>query len=79
MQIQPLFEIQGEISSSPSKSYSHRAFALAICARSPSFLINPLKEGDVGVTIEFCHAFGGKIEKIDSKNPEFPIGAQETD
>jgi 3-phosphoshikimate 1-carboxyvinyltransferase len=79
MQIQPLYEIQGEISSSPSKSYSHRAFALALCASNPSFLINPLKEGDVAVTIDFCLAFGGKIEKINSKHPEFPNGLCETD
>ena len=61
MHIVPVSSFGGEISSSPSKSFSHRAFALALLATSPSFIINPLTEGDLAVTINFCRMFGAQI------------------
>ncbi len=59
--------MEGEISASPSKSFSHRAFALALMAQTPSFLINPLTLGDVGTTITFCEKFGARVEEIQWK------------
>lgn len=69
MQIDPIDYLDGVLLSSPSKSYSHRAFVLALLANSPSQIINPLIEGDVGVTIDFCKQLGAKINPI--KNPKY--------
>ncbi|MHA1721184.1 MAG: 3-phosphoshikimate 1-carboxyvinyltransferase [Promethearchaeota archaeon] len=81
MKIHPLVNFEGKISSSPSKSYSHRVFFLALLANSPTYIINPLINGDVGVTINFCRLLGAKIEKInlkdekDEKNSELILKA----
>ncbi|QEE15778.1 3-phosphoshikimate 1-carboxyvinyltransferase [Promethearchaeum syntrophicum] len=65
MKIQPLINFEGNITSSPSKSYSHRAFFFALMAKTPSYIINPLISGDLEVTINFCKSLGAKIEKIE--------------
>jgi 3-phosphoshikimate 1-carboxyvinyltransferase len=66
VQIQPIDFLEGTLIASPSKSYSHRAFAMALMANSRSMLINPLVEGDVAVTIDFCRKLGAKIQQIQS-------------
>jgi len=68
MKVFPTTNFIGTVGSSPSKSYSHRAFALAILANSPSTIINPLTEGDLAVTIEFCRLFGAQISEESMHN-----------
>ena len=80
MRINPLRKLEGSVFSSPSKSYSHRALALSLNAKSPSFLINPLLKGDVGVTMDFCRAYGAQILEVpnDSENIGISVEPQET-
>jgi len=65
--------IEGTISASPSKSYSHRAFFLSILQKFPIKLINPLSEGDVGKTINVCELLGAKL--IEEKNENYEISS----
>ena len=69
--IEPMRVLRGEITAPPSKSHSHRAFLLALGASSPSFLVNPLTEGDVAVTRYFCVACGATIEELRPDSPEY--------
>jgi 3-phosphoshikimate 1-carboxyvinyltransferase len=70
IEIFPIDFLEGIIASSPSKSYSHRAFAISILATTPSYIINPLVVGDVSVTIKFCKAFGAEIKLYSLKDNE---------
>lgn len=63
--------LKGEISPSPSKSYSHRAYYLGLLRMQPTKIINPLTEGDVGKTIEVCKSLGAVL--TEEKNKEFLI------
>ncbi len=56
-------ELSGELSASPSKSYSHRAFIASSLTSGVSIIRNPLVSGDVGVTIEALIKIGVKIEE----------------
>ncbi len=47
----------------PSKSYTHRAFALALLAKSPSTIRTPLLSRDTLATIDACRRFGGSVEE----------------
>ena len=47
----------------PSKSYTHRAFALALLAKSPSTIRTPLLSRDTLATIDACRGFGGSVEE----------------
>lgn len=51
-----------EIEAPPSKSITHRAFALAMLAKGASRIINPLIAEDTLATINACEAFGAEIE-----------------
>ncbi|MBD3351867.1 MAG: hypothetical protein GF364_10310 [Candidatus Lokiarchaeota archaeon] len=53
--------LSGTITSSPSKSYSHRAFFLSLLANCNTQLSNPLVEGDAEKTIQVCRLLGAKI------------------
>ena len=64
MKIQPVINLEGKITCSPSKSYSHRAFFISLMADTPSYIINPLISGDLEVTLNFCRSLGAKIEEI---------------
>lgn len=70
MQIHPINALEGQLESSPSKSYSHRAFALSLLATTPSKIIGPLTEGDLAVTIDFCQKFGAQIQQIPVKKTQ---------
>lgn len=70
MKILPIDFLEGEVLASPSKSYSHRAFALALMATSPSKIINPLIEGVGEVMIDFCRHLGATFESIN--DPSYP-------
>ncbi|MHA1511601.1 MAG: hypothetical protein ACTSRX_07775, partial [Promethearchaeota archaeon] len=82
MKIQPLINFEGKINCSPSKSYSHRAFFIALMADTPSYIINPLISGDLEVTINFCKTLGAKIEqseKSDYDDDKFSSDILDTD
>jgi 3-phosphoshikimate 1-carboxyvinyltransferase len=63
--------IEGEVSSSPSKSYTHRAMALALLAEGTSQLRRPLLSGDTLATLSAVKKFGagtdreGEVLRID--------------
>ncbi|MBI2648613.1 MAG: 3-phosphoshikimate 1-carboxyvinyltransferase [Thaumarchaeota archaeon] len=56
----------GEVTVPPSKSYTHRAVAMASLATGRSRIKNPLFSRDTNATIEACRAFGAKITQTDS-------------
>ena len=59
--------LNGEIIAPGSKSYSHRAFIAASLADGISIIKNPLKSGDVEVTMNILKILGVKIlEKTDN-------------
>ncbi|MFQ5800169.1 MAG: 3-phosphoshikimate 1-carboxyvinyltransferase [Candidatus Hydrothermarchaeales archaeon] len=47
----------------PSKSYTHRAYAIASLAEGTSLIKNPLRAGDTDSTLQACRAFGAGIEE----------------
>ena len=59
--------LNGEIIAPGSKSYSHRAFIAASLADGISIIKNPLKSGDVEITMNILKVLGVKIlEKADN-------------
>jgi 3-phosphoshikimate 1-carboxyvinyltransferase len=55
--------LEGNIRCPPSKSYTHRAIAIASLAEGKSTISNPLISRDTIATISGCKMFGIKIEK----------------
>lgn len=53
--------LEGEIDAPPSKSYTHRAFSIALLADGWSKIIDPLISLDTESTINAVKIFGGKI------------------
>jgi 3-phosphoshikimate 1-carboxyvinyltransferase len=47
----------------PSKSYTHRAFAIASLADGDSLVKNPLRAGDTESTLSACRAFGVEVRE----------------
>jgi 3-phosphoshikimate 1-carboxyvinyltransferase len=47
----------------PSKSYTHRAYAIALLADGRSRIKNPLRAGDTDSTLAACRAFGAEVTK----------------
>ena len=47
----------------PSKSYTHRAYAIASLAKGTSKIKDPLRAGDTDSTLNTCKAFGAAIEE----------------
>ena len=56
--------LEGNINCPPSKSYTHRAIAIASLAEGKSTISNPLLSRDTIATISGCKMFGIKIEKV---------------
>jgi 3-phosphoshikimate 1-carboxyvinyltransferase len=56
-------KLEGEVAAPPSKSYTHRAFAIALLARGRSEVINPLLSFDTQATIDAVRILGGRVEK----------------
>jgi len=54
---------EGSVLSSPSKSYTHRAMALALLAEGESVLRRPLLGEDTLATLDAVKAFGGSVVK----------------
>lgn len=50
-------------SAPPSKSYTHRAYAMALLANGCSRIINPLRAGDTDSTLGACRAFGAEVRE----------------
>ncbi|MGV9197380.1 MAG: 3-phosphoshikimate 1-carboxyvinyltransferase [Promethearchaeia archaeon] len=61
VKINPILNLKGTITASPSKSYSHRAFIAASISGGVSVLKNPLTTGDVAVTMDILRKLGVKI------------------
>ncbi|HJU60210.1 MAG TPA: 3-phosphoshikimate 1-carboxyvinyltransferase [Nitrososphaeraceae archaeon] len=59
--------VNGNIKCPPSKSYTHRAIAIASLADGKSIINNPLLSRDTIATISGCKMFGVKIEKANEK------------
>ena len=55
--------LEGNIKCPPSKSYTHRAIAIASLAEGKSTISNPLISRDTMATISGCKILGVKIEK----------------
>jgi 3-phosphoshikimate 1-carboxyvinyltransferase len=51
----------------PSKSYTHRAYAIALLADGLSTIVNPLRAGDTDSTLLACEAFGADLKTEDGK------------
>ena len=55
--------LEGNVKCPPSKSYTHRAIAIASLAEGKSTISNPLISRDTIATISGCKMLGIKIEK----------------
>lgn len=58
---------EGIVTAPPSKSYTHRAYAIAGLAQGNSRIIAPLLAGDTNASLKACEAFGVKIEKNEER------------
>jgi 3-phosphoshikimate 1-carboxyvinyltransferase len=47
----------------PSKSYTHRAYAIALLADGQSLINNPLRAADTDSTLAACRAFGAEVRE----------------
>jgi len=59
--------LDGNIKCPPSKSYTHRAIAIASLTEGKSIINNPLLSRDTIATISGCKMLGAKIEKANEK------------
>ncbi|MFN4132803.1 MAG: 3-phosphoshikimate 1-carboxyvinyltransferase [Candidatus Hadarchaeales archaeon] len=62
LRIQPS-KLSGEVTAPPSKSYTHRAFAIALLAEGKSRIRNPLLGHDTMATIDAIKILGAKINR----------------
>jgi len=58
---------EGVITAPPSKSYTHRAYAIAALAQGNSRIIAPLLAGDTNASLKACEAFGIETEKNEKR------------
>ncbi len=56
-------KLAGEVVAPPSKSYTHRAFAIALLARGESRIAKPLLGLDTQATIDAVGALGGEVSR----------------
>lgn len=56
-------KLAGEVRAPPSKSYTHRAFTVALLARGESRVINPLMSFDTEATVEAAGNLGGEVSQ----------------
>ncbi len=54
-------KLTGEIIAPPSKSYTHRAFMIALLAKGQSKIVKPLLGHDTNATIDAAKAFGAEV------------------
>lgn len=55
--------VEGKVEAPPSKSYTHRAFILALLANGRSRIIRPLLSEDTLATLSAVEAFGAEVER----------------
>lgn len=55
--------LTGRVTAPPSKSYTHRAYALALLTDGESFVEDPLNSGDTRMTLNACRMFGAEIRE----------------
>ena len=60
-------KLAGEIVAPPSKSYTHRGFAIALLAKGESRIEAPLLSSDTKATIDTAQILGAKISSSDEK------------
>ena len=58
-------KLSGEVVAPPSKSYTHRAFAIALLSRGESRITNPLIGLDTQATIDAVEMLGAKVSHSD--------------
>ena len=51
----------GEVKAPPSKSYTHRAYTLALLSAGVSRIIDPLRSSDTDATLNACRLLGAEI------------------
>ncbi|NJE47465.1 3-phosphoshikimate 1-carboxyvinyltransferase [Thermococcus sp. GR7] len=73
--IRPVGEVTGEVEAPPSKSYTHRAYFLALLAEGRSKVKRPLVSDDTLATLNAIRAFGASVEGESIIPPEWPKGA----
>ena len=56
-------KLAGEVKAPPSKSYTHRAFMVALLARDESKVINPLLSFDTEATIKAARTLGAEVSQ----------------
>jgi len=54
-------KLDGEVTAPPSKSYTHRAFAVGLLAKGESKISNPLLSLDTQATIDAIKILGAKV------------------
>lgn len=59
--------VKGEVKAPPSKSFTHRAFAISCLAEGKSSIREPLLAGDTMATLRGVEAFGGGVEESDGR------------
>lgn len=57
--------LEGSVVAPPSKSYTHRALAVALLARGKSEVLNPLRSSDTEATMEAVKTFGGRLDEVE--------------
>ena len=58
-------KLEGEVTAPPSKSYTHRAFAVGLLAKGKSKITNPLLSSDTQATIDAVKILGAKVTQRD--------------
>lgn len=53
--------VSGRVDAPPSKSYTHRAFAISLITDGESIIRNPLISGDTLATVRICKQLGAEI------------------
>lgn len=59
-------KLEGEVTAPPSKSYTHRAFAVGLLAKGESKIANPLLSFDTQATIDAIKILGAKVTQRDN-------------
>ncbi len=62
-EIQGVERVEGKLEAPPSKSYTHRAFILALLATGKSRIVKPLLSEDTLATLNGVKAFGAGVER----------------
>lgn len=63
LKVQAVDSLEGSVYAPPSKSYTHRAFIMAMLADGVSLVRDPLYSEDTLASLDACRSFGSMIEK----------------